>query len=68
MVASRVRSKVASIKFDEFHQHSVQIIREAVFGLDSNGEANAELDFIRAPPYGCMVLNILTQYPLRPAR
>jgi len=44
-IASRVRGAVAGKKFDEFHRNSARIIREAVFGLDSEGHVGEELRF-----------------------
>jgi len=36
-IASRVRGTVAQHTFDNFHKHSAEIIRQAVFGLDKEG-------------------------------
>jgi len=44
-LASRVRGAVASQTFDDFHKHSARIIREAVFGVDSDGIQKAKLLF-----------------------
>jgi len=44
-VASRVRGSVASSTFDNFHRHSADIIRAAVFGKDESGETKRELPF-----------------------
>jgi len=35
-IASRVRSCVASVTFDDFHKNSAKIIRSAVFGVDEH--------------------------------
>eukprot|EP01124_Arcella_intermedia_P015063 TRINITY_DN215_c0_g1_i1.p1 TRINITY_DN215_c0_g1~~TRINITY_DN215_c0_g1_i1.p1 ORF type:complete len:822 (+),score=121.89 TRINITY_DN215_c0_g1_i1:116-2581(+) len=37
-IASRVRGIVAAHSFDNFHKGSAQIIREAVFGVDTEGK------------------------------
>ena len=44
-VASRVRGMVARIPFEEFHRHSSEIIRQAVFGKDEKGEVKPILVF-----------------------
>jgi major vault protein len=44
-IPSRVRGKVAGVKFDEFHRHSAKIIREAVFGTDEQGRIRNEFRF-----------------------
>jgi hypothetical protein len=44
-VASRVRGAVASTTFDNFHKHSADIIKQAVFGLNASGESNDQLLF-----------------------
>jgi len=44
-VASRVRGSVASNTFDNFHRHSADIIRAAVFGKDENAEIRGRLEF-----------------------
>jgi len=36
-IASRVRGTVAQHTFDNFHKHSAEIIRQAVFGVDKDG-------------------------------
>ncbi|CAF3482212.1 unnamed protein product [Rotaria sp. Silwood1] len=35
-IASRIRGAVAGTQFDDFHKNSAHIIRESVFGLDTN--------------------------------
>ncbi|KAI3388827.1 hypothetical protein SNEBB_006543, partial [Seison nebaliae] len=37
-LASRIRGKVASVYFDDFHKHSARIIRTSVFGLSDEGK------------------------------
>jgi len=44
-IASRVRGAVASCTFDNFHRHSADIIRSAVFGKGSDGEIREEFSF-----------------------
>eukprot|EP01156_Anaeramoeba_ignava_P009966 Anaeramoba_ignava/a478576_689.p1 GENE.a478576_689~~a478576_689.p1 ORF type:complete len:859 (+),score=246.23 a478576_689:11-2587(+) len=44
-VSSRVRGRVAATPFDEFHQRSSEMIREAVFGLDSEKKVRERLEF-----------------------
>jgi len=44
-IASRVRGSVASSSFDNFHRNSADIIRNAVFGKDSDGEVRTNLKF-----------------------
>jgi len=44
-LASRVRGAVASQTFDDFHKHSARIIREAVFGVESDGSVKNKLVF-----------------------
>ncbi|XP_019858875.1 PREDICTED: major vault protein [Amphimedon queenslandica] len=44
-VASKVRGKVASIPFEQFHKHSADIITAAVFGKNVDGEVNKEVIF-----------------------
>ena len=44
-LASRVRGAVASQTFDDFHKYSARIIREAVFGVDAEGEVLNKLLF-----------------------
>jgi len=44
-IASRVRGSVAQQTFDNFHKHSADLIRQAVFGTDDKGAAKIRLDF-----------------------
>jgi len=44
-IASRVRGAVAAASFDDFHRHSAEIIRVAVFGKESDGKTRAQLRF-----------------------
>jgi major vault protein len=44
-IPSRVRGKVAGVKFDEFHRNSAKIIRAAVFGVDEQGRIRKEFRF-----------------------
>jgi major vault protein len=44
-IASRVRGSVAQRTFDEFHKGSAELIREAVFGKDEDGEVRSTLRF-----------------------
>jgi len=43
--ASRVRGCVAQHSFDNFHKHSAEIIRQSVFGVDSEGVVKTFLKF-----------------------
>ena len=45
IIASKVRGKVASIPFEQFHKHSAEIITAAVFGKNADGEINNEVIF-----------------------
>ena len=56
-IASKIRGKVASIPFEQFHKHSADIITAAVFGKDSDGTFCTEVVFpannlvmIKIPP------------------
>jgi len=44
-IASRVRGSVAQQTFDNFHKHSADLIRQAVFGLDADGKPKNQLYF-----------------------
>jgi len=44
-IASRVRGSVAQHSFDNFHKHSAEIIRQSVFGVDSDGVVKPFLKF-----------------------
>eukprot|EP00049_Salpingoeca_infusionum_P009986 m.169685 g.169685 ORF g.169685 m.169685 type:complete len:858 (+) comp14504_c0_seq1:497-3070(+) len=44
-VASRVRSAVAGVQFDDFHRNSAHIIRGSVFGLKEDGGVKDEFKF-----------------------
>ena len=44
-IASRVRGTVAGTQFDDFHKHSAEIIRAAVFGLDANQHVRDQFVF-----------------------
>ena len=44
-IASKVRGKVASIPFEQFHKHSAEIITAAVFGKNPDGKVNSEVVF-----------------------
>lgn len=44
-IASRVRGNVAQKTFDDFHKHSAELIRTAVFGVDENGQVRSTLRF-----------------------
>lgn len=44
-IASRVRGAVASVPFEQFHRNSARIIREAVFGINTEGNIREELRF-----------------------
>ncbi len=54
-VASRVRSAVAAVPFDEFHRNSARIIRAAVFGLDEHEKVKDRFNF---PANGLVITNI----------
>ena len=42
IMASNVRSAVASVDFDSFHKTSARLIRKSIFGLDENGKIRNE--------------------------
>ena len=44
-IASKIRGKVASIPFEQFHKHSADIITAAVFGKDADGTDRTEVVF-----------------------
>jgi len=44
-IASRVRTRVAAVTFDDFHKNSAKIIRTAVFGLDENQKVKNRFQF-----------------------
>jgi major vault protein len=44
-IASRVRGTVAQHTFDNFHKHSAEIIKQAVFGLDKEGSPRITYKF-----------------------
>jgi len=44
-IASRVRTRVAAVTFDDFHKNSAKIIRTAVFGLDENQKVRNRFQF-----------------------
>ncbi len=44
-IASQVRGTVAGVSFEQFHRQSAQIIREAVFGLDEEGNLREDFRF-----------------------
>ncbi|KAM7535795.1 hypothetical protein Aperf_G00000089257 [Anoplocephala perfoliata] len=44
-LAARVRGAVASVNFDRFHKNSANLIREAVFGKDAEGNVNERFVF-----------------------
>eukprot|EP01124_Arcella_intermedia_P008693 TRINITY_DN1554_c0_g1_i1.p1 TRINITY_DN1554_c0_g1~~TRINITY_DN1554_c0_g1_i1.p1 ORF type:complete len:820 (+),score=144.81 TRINITY_DN1554_c0_g1_i1:62-2521(+) len=54
-IASRVRGVVASHTFDDFHKGSAQIIREAIFGLDTDGKTKNRFIF---PANNLVITNI----------
>lgn len=42
IMASSVRSAVASVDFDSFHKTSARLIRKSIFGIDAEGKINKE--------------------------
>jgi len=44
-IASRVRGSVAQQTFDNFHKHSADLIRQAVFGTEADGKVKNQLYF-----------------------
>jgi len=44
-IASRVRTRVAAVTFDDFHKNSAKIIRTAVFGLDENNKVRNRFQY-----------------------
>ncbi|XP_065071195.1 major vault protein-like [Rhopilema esculentum] len=43
--ASRIRGRVARTPFDEFHRYSARIVKEAIFGVDEDGNIRPSLLF-----------------------
>ena len=43
--ASRIRGRVARTPFDEFHRYSARIVKEAIFGVDKDGNIRPSLLF-----------------------
>jgi len=43
LMASKVRSAVASVDFDTFHKTSARLIRRAIFGVNDKDKINKEL-------------------------
>ena len=44
-IASKIKGKVASIPFEQFHKHSADIITAAEFGKDADGTVRTEVVF-----------------------
>jgi len=44
-IASRIRGRVARTTFDEFHRYSTRIVKEAVFGVEDEGNVRNSLTF-----------------------
>ncbi|OWF45014.1 major vault protein-like isoform X2 [Mizuhopecten yessoensis] len=44
-IGSRIRGAVAQVHFDEFHRHSAQVIKTAVFGPNIEGGLDSHLKF-----------------------
>lgn len=42
LMASKVRSAVASVDFDTFHKTSARLIRKSIFGLDEKNSIRKE--------------------------
>lgn len=42
ILSAKIRSAVASVNFENFHQSSAKLIRTTVFGLDENGKVRGE--------------------------
>ncbi len=55
LMASKVRSAVASIDFDNFHKTSARLIRKAIFGEDENGKIR---DFYEMPKNKLFITNV----------
>lgn len=47
IMASQVRSAVASVDFDSFHKTSARLIRKSVFGVDAEGKIKKEFPLIK---------------------
>jgi len=45
VIAGKIRTIVASQKFEEFHKSYAIIIKESIFGRDENNDINPSLDF-----------------------
>ena len=41
--ASRIRGAVSQVKFDEFHRHSMNLLKAAVFGIAEDGKVRKSL-------------------------
>jgi major vault protein len=54
-IASRVRGSVAQRTFDDFHKHSAELIRTAVFGKGDDGNVR---EFLRFPSNNLVITNI----------
>jgi len=54
-IASRVRGSVAQRTFDDFHKHSAELIRTAVFGKNEDGSVRESLRF---PNNNLVITNI----------
>lgn len=44
-ISSRIRGTVSAISFEDFHHHSSQKIKEAVFGKNKDGSLKESLTF-----------------------
>lgn len=55
VMASKIRSAVASVDFDSFHKTSARLIRKSVFGLDENQKIKNEFIF---PKNNLIVTNV----------
>jgi major vault protein len=55
LMASKVRSAVASADFDTFHKTSARLIRKAIFGVNSDGKIN---DQFVMPQNGLIITNV----------
>ncbi|XP_072026388.1 major vault protein-like [Amphiura filiformis] len=44
-VGSRIRGAVSRVKFDEFHKHSMELLKVAVFGATDDGKVKDRLKF-----------------------
>lgn len=55
LMASKVRSAVASVDFDTFHKTSARLIRRSIFGVNEKDKINKELEL---PKNNLVIFNV----------